>query len=80
MTRQPRRENFVQKHLDSASRMGEILFGLIMVLSVTLTAGLTVAEGKEGVSQLRRTAIGCKIDWDIIDGIMYGRNMPMPTA
>ena len=49
MTDQRKRENFAQRHLDPASRMGEILFGLIMVLSVTLTAGLTVTEGKAGV-------------------------------
>ena len=41
----PKRESFVHRHLDPASRMGEILFGLIMVLSVTLTAGLTHSEG-----------------------------------
>jgi VIT1/CCC1 family predicted Fe2+/Mn2+ transporter len=71
---QPKRERFVQRHLDPASRMGEILFGLIMVLSVTLTAGLTVAEGKEGVRQLLVAALGCNIAWGIIDGIMYVMN------
>ena len=29
---------FVPKYLDPASRLGEILFGLIMILTVTLTA------------------------------------------
>ena len=43
---------FVLRYLDPASRLGEILFGLIMVLTITLTAGLTVADGKEGVRQL----------------------------
>src|SRR6187549_177830 len=70
----PKRERFVQRHLDPASRMGEILFGLIMVLSVTLTAGLTVSEGKEGVRQLLVAALGCNIAWGIIDGIMYVMN------
>lgn len=54
--------------------MGEILFGLIMVLSVTLTAGLSVSEGKEGVRQLLVAALGCNIAWGIIDGIMYVMN------
>ena len=54
--------------------MGEILFGLIMVLSVTLTAGLTVKEGREGVRQLLVAALGCNIAWGIIDGIMYVMN------
>src|SRR4030095_9160134 len=74
MPDQPKRERFVQRHLDPASRMGEILFGLIMVLSVTLTAGLTVSEGREGVRQLLVAALGCNIAWGIIDGIMYVMN------
>ena len=45
-------KRFVPRYLDPASRLGEILFGLIMVLTVTLTAGLTVDEGRAGVRQL----------------------------
>jgi VIT1/CCC1 family predicted Fe2+/Mn2+ transporter len=74
VTAQVKRERFVHRHLDPASRMGEILFGLIMVLSVTLTAGLTVTEGKAGVRQLLVAALGCNIAWGIIDGIMYVMN------
>ena len=74
MTDRPKRDNFAQRHLDPASRMGEILFGLIMVLSVTLTAGLTASEGKEGVRQLLVAALGCNIAWGVIDGIMYVMN------
>src|SRR5262245_12014713 len=62
---------FTHDHLDPASRLGEILFGLIMVLAGTLTAGVLVAEGKAGVRQLLFTAIGCNLAWGIIDGIMY---------
>ena len=67
----PGRRRFVVRYLDPASRLGEILFGLIMVLTVTLTAGLTVAEGREGVRQLLVAAIGCNIAWGIIDAVMY---------
>jgi len=74
MISQSKKERFVQRHLDPASRMGEILFGLIMVLSVTLTAGLTVTEGRAGVRQLLVAALGCNIAWGIIDGIMYVMN------
>src|SRR5436190_5347225 len=65
---------FVRKYLDPASRLGEILFGLIMVLTVTSTAGLTVAEGPEGARQLLIAAIGCNIAWGIIDAVMYVMN------
>jgi hypothetical protein len=62
---------FTQRHLDPASRAGEILFGLIMVLAATLTAGLKVSEGKAGVRQLLLTAIGVNVAWGIIDAVMY---------
>jgi len=74
MTDEPRRERFVARYLDPASRLGEVLFGLIMVLGVTLTAGLSVAEGSAGVRQLLQAALGCNIAWGIIDGIMYVMN------
>ncbi len=74
MTDKPDKESFVRKYLDPASRLGEILFGLIMVLTATLTAGLTVAEGKAGVRQLLLSALGCNIAWGIIDAIMYIMN------
>jgi VIT1/CCC1 family predicted Fe2+/Mn2+ transporter len=65
---------FISRYLDPASRLGEILFGLIMVLAVTLTAGLTVAEGREGARQLLLAAIGCNLAWGIIDAVMYIMN------
>jgi hypothetical protein len=74
VSRRPPQENFFQRHLDPASRLGEILFGLIMVLTATLTAGLTVAKGEAGVRQLLVSAIGCNVAWGIIDGIMYIMN------
>jgi len=74
MNLQPKKKRFVRRYLDPASRMGEVLFGLIMVLSVTLTAGLTVKEGRSGVRQLLVAAIGCNLAWGIIDGIMYIMN------
>jgi hypothetical protein len=67
-------KRFVPRYLDPASRLGEILFGLIMVLTVTLTAGLTVADGPAGVRQLLLAAIGCNIAWGIIDAVMYIMN------
>jgi hypothetical protein len=74
MSRHGLKENFFQRYLDPASRLGEILFGLIMVLTVTLTAGLSVEEGRAGVRQLLLSAIGCNIAWGLIDGIMYIMN------
>jgi hypothetical protein len=65
---------FTERYLDPASRLGEILFGLIMVLTVTLTAGFAVAEGKRGVHQLLVAAVGSNVAWGIIDAAMYLMN------
>jgi hypothetical protein len=62
---------FTERNLDPGSRLGEILFGLIMVLTVTLAAGFTVAEDKKGVRQLLLAAIGSNVAWGIIDASMY---------
>jgi len=64
--------SFVHKYLDPASSMGEILFGLIMTLTFTLGAGLTIQdEGREGARQLLLATIGCNIAWGVIDGVFY---------
>jgi len=65
---------FTQRYLDPGSRLSEILFGLIMVLTVTLTAGFGVAEGTKGVRQLLLAAIGANVAWGIIDAAMYIMN------
>jgi len=62
---------FTQRHLDPASRLSEVLFGLIMVLAVTLASGFAVADGRRGVRQLLLAAIGSNVAWGIIDAVMY---------
>src|SRR5262245_26553319 len=69
-----KRVRFVEKYLDPASRLGEILFGLIMVLTVTLAAGLTVADEKAAARELLLAAIGCNVAWGFIDAAMYLMN------
>ncbi len=56
--------------LDPSERVAEVLFGLIMVL--TLTGTLSVAEaGKAEVRTMLLAALGCNIAWGIIDGVLY---------
>ena len=64
-------KRFVPRYLDPASRLGEILFGLIMVLTITLTAGFVIDEGRKGVRELLLAALGCNIAWGFIDAVMY---------
>jgi hypothetical protein len=59
-------------HLDPGTRMGEILFGLIMTLTFTLGAGLVIEEeGREGARAMLVAILGCNLAWGIIDGVFY---------
>jgi hypothetical protein len=71
VVRSQSRTGFVRKYLDPASRLEEVLCGLIMVLDFTLIAGLTASAGKQGVRHLLIAALGCNIAWGIIDGALY---------
>jgi hypothetical protein len=56
--------------LDPLERMSEILFGLIMVM--TLTGSISVAESGQGqIRDTLLTALGCNLAWGVIDGAMY---------
>lgn len=56
--------------LDPMERILEVLFGLIMVL--TITSSLSVAEAGRGeVRTLLFAALGCNLAWGIIDGVFY---------
>jgi VIT1/CCC1 family predicted Fe2+/Mn2+ transporter len=67
----PSRESFVRRYLDPTERLGEVLFGLIMVLTFTLGAGLIVKEGTEATTQMLLGILGCNVAWGLIDGAIY---------
>ncbi|WP_274627833.1 VIT1/CCC1 transporter family protein [Arvimicrobium flavum] len=56
--------------LDPLDRASEILFGLIMVMTFTLSLGATGA-GQEDVRTILVGALGCNLAWGIIDAAMY---------
>lgn len=63
---------FAGRHLDPGTRMGEILFGLIMTLTFTLGAGLVIQEeGREGAREMLVAILGCNLAWGLIDGVFY---------
>src|SRR5512135_1155768 len=67
-----RRNSFASRHLDPASHMGEILFGLIMTLTFTLAAGIVIEEeGRAGARERFLGILGCNLAWGIIDGVLY---------
>jgi hypothetical protein len=66
------RGSFIGRHLDPASYMGEILFGLIMTLTFTLAAGIVIQEeGRDGAREMLIGILGCNLAWGIIDGVLY---------
>ena len=59
-----------RRTLDPIERISEVLFGLIMVLTFTLT--LSVAEGGQGeVRTMLIGALGCNLAWGVIDAVFY---------
>jgi hypothetical protein len=64
-------DRFVHRYLDPGERLGEILFGLIMVLTFTSTARATLGEEGGGPRELLIATLGCNLAWGIIDGGMY---------
>jgi len=68
----PTRSSLMHRYLDPASSLGEIMFGLIMTLTFTLSAGIIIDdEGREGARELLIALIGCNIAWGVIDAAMY---------
>jgi VIT1/CCC1 family predicted Fe2+/Mn2+ transporter len=55
--------------IDKPSRISEILFGLIMVLTFTCTISVT-SDGKQEIKELLWAALGCNLAWGLVDGIM----------
>jgi len=57
--------------LDPVETLGELIFGLIMVLTFTIGAKLLAAEEPINGRELLIAAIGCNVAWGIIDGFLY---------
>ena len=59
----------LHRSLDPADTLGELIFGLIMVLTFTIGARLIYPE--ESTDGLLIAALGCNIAWGIIDAFLY---------
>jgi len=56
--------------LEPIDRFSEVLFGLIMAL--TITGSLSAAEsGRQEVRTMLLAALGCNLAWGIVDAVMY---------
>jgi hypothetical protein len=59
-----------QRVLTPVERLCEVLFGLIMTLSLTGTVSV-IAVGREDVITMMISVLGCNLAWGVIDGILY---------
>lgn len=56
--------------LDPIDRVSEILFGLIM--AVTIVGSISIATaGRDEVRTIMLAALGCNLAWGLVDAIMY---------
>jgi hypothetical protein len=62
-------QRFIER-LEPGERLGELLFGLIMVLTFTLGAGIELSD-REETRSLLIAALGCNVAWGIIDAVLY---------
>jgi hypothetical protein len=59
-----------KRFLDPMERISEILFGLVMVLTITCSFSVG-GQGRTEVHQMLIGALGCNIAWGIIDALLY---------
>ena len=64
------RRRFFHPILDPLERFSEILFGVIMVLTFTVSLRVARAD-KIQVREMLIGALGCNLAWGLIDAIMY---------
>jgi hypothetical protein len=56
--------------LEPVDRISEVLFGLIMALTFTLTLGVVTADSIQ-VRTMLLAALGCNLAWGIIDAAVF---------
>jgi hypothetical protein len=60
----------VKRFLEPMERISEILFGLVMVL--TITCSFSVRDsGRTEVHEMLVAALGCNVAWGVIDAVLY---------
>jgi len=60
----------VKRFLDPMERISEIIFGLVMVLTVTCSFSVG-GGGRTEVHQMLIGTLGCNIAWGVIDAVLY---------
>jgi hypothetical protein len=61
----------IHRYLDPGETLGEVLFGLIMVLTFTVGAGLLLEEEGFDARELIVATVGCNVAWGVIDAVLF---------
>jgi hypothetical protein len=64
-------KSFVDRYLEPGESLGEIIFGLFMLLTFTLGASVLAALDKVSARHVIAAAVGCNLAWGIIDAAMF---------
>ncbi len=64
-------EKFIDKQITPVGRLQEIIYALIMVITVSSTVSRAVPDTEEGIQTLIFAVLGCNIAWGIVDGVMF---------
>lgn len=62
---------FVDRYLDPSETLLEVLFGLIMALTITVGARLLSERADIVGLELALALFGCNVAWGVIDGALY---------
>jgi hypothetical protein len=62
--------NVLDAALSPFERASEVIFGILMAISVTAAAEITQASEPE-VGELAVAALGCNLAWGLIDGVIF---------
>jgi VIT1/CCC1 family predicted Fe2+/Mn2+ transporter len=63
--------NFIHRYLDPGDSLGELLFGQIMALTITLGARVLSQRDEIQAHDIVWAVIGCNIAWGVIDAVLY---------
>ena len=61
----------IHDYLDPGETLAEVLFGLIMVLTITTGAGIISGSEDLDAHKLVVAAVGCNIAWGVIDAVLF---------
>ena len=63
--------NLIDRYLDPSESLLEILFGLVMALTMTAGARLLSEPATLDLSELMLALVGCNVAWGVIDAVFY---------